>query len=316
MPELVAKTSEAVAVDEDLTTLIDWVNIELVSGFTIIVENAGGGSANALTDVQIDTSDDGGITPSLDQHAGVPAVPIASGVAKTGIFTETAKFLRVRATCAAGEDTTAGAVLLADSSAGRICTLADVKERLGLADTEYDLAINRIIVGLEAIFNTETRRQLLVTATDVTDYYAGMGGILQIKRYPIVSVTSIKEALDFDFASATALIADTDYRQLTNGENGMLYRLYKNWSQVPDSIQLLYRGGYCSAGQTPGEGEFALPADLREAAIEQASFIFKRRDDIGLSGVGFEGGSLSKFSAMKLLPMVEDILKNYRRPSL
>jgi len=314
MPELVAKTSEAVAVDENLTTLIDWVNIELVSGFTIIVENAGGGSANALTDVQIDTSDDGGITPGLDQHDGVPAVPIASGVAKTGIFTETAKFLRVRATCAAGEDTTAEAVLLADSSAGRICTLADVKERLGLADTKYDLAINRIIVGLEAIFDSYTHRKLILNSSDVTEYFTGLGSLLQVKRYPIISITSIKEALDYDFDGADALTANTDYRKV--GDRGILYRILMNWAAFTGSIQLVYRGGFCSAGQTPGEGEVALPADLREAAIEQTSFIFKRRDDIGLSGVGFEGGSMSKFSAMKLLPLVEETLKKYRRLSL
>lgn len=316
MPELVAKTDTAIAVDEDLTVLIDWTNIELVSGFTIIVENAGGGPADDITDVTIDTSDDGGITPSLDQHPGVPAVPIASGVAKAGTFTETAKFLRVRATCAAGEDTTAKAWLLADSSVARICTLADVKDRLGLDKTDYDQVINRIIVGMEAIFDRQTNRELIVTAADVTDYCAGMGTMLQLKRYPIVSLTSIKEALDFDFASATALVANTDYRQLTGGERGILYRMYMNWSQVPDSVQIIYRGGYCPADQTPGANEHALPGDLREAAIEQASFIFKRRDDIGLSGVGFEGGSISKFSAMKLLPMVEEILKKYRRPSL
>ena len=42
MGELVKKTSAAVAVTDELTTLIDWVNIEQVSGFTLIVKNAGG----------------------------------------------------------------------------------------------------------------------------------------------------------------------------------------------------------------------------------------------------------------------------------
>jgi len=59
-----------------------------------------------------------------------------------------------------------------------------------------------------------------------------------------------------------------------------------------------------------------MPADLREAAIEQATFLWKRKDDIGLSAVGFEGGSVSKFSAVELLPMVRQILDNYRRPQL
>ena len=97
MGELVSTTSSAVAVDENLTTLIDWVNIEHVSGFTVIVDNDGGGSADDITDVQIDTSDDGGVTSETDQHAGVPAVPIASGKASLGTFTETAAYVRVRA---------------------------------------------------------------------------------------------------------------------------------------------------------------------------------------------------------------------------
>jgi hypothetical protein len=316
MSELVAKTASAIAVDENLTTLVDWVSIETLAGFTIIVDNAGGGSANDITDVQIDTSDDGGDTPSLDQHDGVPAMPIASGKAAVGTFTETAKFVRVRAKCAATEDTTATALLAADSCVGRICTLADVKDRLGETKTDYDITINRIILGLEAIFGNETGRDLIVNAADVTEHYTGCGPLLQVKRYPVVAVTSIKEAYDYDFASVTALIADTDYRIIGSGKSGIVHRMYAHWAQVRDTIQIIYRGGYCSAGQSPGSGEFALPDDLREAAIQQASFIFKRRDDIGLSGVGFEGGSINKFSAMTLLPMVHDVLQKYRRPGL
>ncbi len=316
MSELVVKTAAAIAVDENLTTLLDWVNIEQVSGFTIIVENAGGGSANDITDVQIDTSDDGGITSSLDQHAGVPAVPIASGSAKSGTFTETAKFLRVRALCAAGEDTTAGAVLLADSTTGRICTLADVKDRLGLTDTEFDLTINQIISGLEELFNSYTKRSLIVNPTDVTEYFRGCGSLLQLNRYPIVAVTSIKVAYDYVFSSATALTENSEYRTVAGGAKGILFRMYGSWPDIPDAVEVIYRGGYCSAGQTPGEGEFAMPADLREAAIEQACFVFKRKDDIGLSAVSAQGGSISKFSAMDLLPMVKKVLDSYRRPSL
>jgi len=314
MPELVAKTSAAVAVDEDLTTLIDWTNIEAVAGFTIIIGNAGGGSANDITDVQIDTSSDGGATSSLDQHDGTPAVPITSGNAKQGTFTETAAFVRIRAKCAAIEDTTATAILLADSSTARICALADVKDRLGLSNTDHDSVINRIITGLEAIFNQYTRRTLLQTSADVTEYYTGQGSYLQLKRYPIITITSVTQSVTYDFDNTDALVADTDYRLVNAGRNGILYRTYNlSWFDTPDSIKVVYRGGYCAAGQSPGDGETAMPADLREAAIEQASFFFKRKDDIGLAGVGFQGGSISKFNPINLLPMVKDILQNYKR---
>jgi len=316
MPELVAKTSESAELSDSLTVLLDWVNIEAFSGFTIVVENAGGGGANDITDVQIDTSDDGGITASEDQHPGVPAVPIADGDAKVGTFTETAAFVRVRALCAEGEDTTANAHLLADSSSARICTLADVKDRLGISDAKHDITINRIISGLELIFDNFTRRKLIANAADVTEYFSALGSYLQLNRYPVISIASIKQAIDYDFDSADALEENTDYRIVNNGKNGIIIRVLLQWFEVPDSVQVIYRGGFCSAGVTPGNGETALPADLREAAIEQASFIFKRRDDIGLAGVGFQGGSISKFSAIELLPMVKNILSNYKKSSL
>jgi hypothetical protein len=316
MAELVKKTSAAVAVTDELTTLIDWVNIEQVSGFTIIVKNAGGGSGNDITDVQIDTSSDGGVTVETDQHAGIPSVPIASGATGVGTFTDTANFLRVRALCATDEDTTAEAWLLADSSVGRICTIDDIKNRLGITSTDHDQTIGRIVLGLEAIFDRYCRRKIIQTGEDVTEYYAGMGRHLQILYYPIISITTIKESYSYDFDSATALTVDTSYRLVGTGKSGILYRIGSSWPDQEDAIQIVYRGGYCSAADTPGDSETALPADLREAAIEQGSFVFKRRDDIGLSSVGFTGGSINKFSAMKLLPMVEAVLKSHIKPSL
>ena len=154
--EFVAQTSSAVAVDADLTTLIDWTNIELFSGatFTLIVANAGGGSANDLTDVTIDTSVDGGTTVLTDQHAGVPAVPIADGNSPSGTFTETAAFVRVRAQCTTDEDTTATALLLASTVSPLLCTLADVKERLGITGTDHDIVLARIGGGIVGIFET------------------------------------------------------------------------------------------------------------------------------------------------------------------
>ena len=314
MGQLIAKTASAVAVTDVLATLLDWTSIELFSGFSVIIENAGGGSGNDITDVQIDTSPDGGVTVSTDQHAGVPAVPIAAGKAATGTFAETAAFVRVRAVCAEGGDTTAKAWLMADSALARICTLADVKGRLGITGTDYDVVLNRIVLGIENIFDNYTRRKLIQTAADVTEYYAGCGQYLQLARYPVIALTSIKQALDYDFDSADALTANEHYR--LRSTDGIIYRLYQEWYSPPESIQVIYRGGYCPAAQTPGTGETALPPELREAAIEQSCFLFKRKDDIGLSSVSAEGGSISKFSAMKLLPLVTDILDSYKKPGL
>ena len=202
------------------------------------------------------------------------------------------------------------------ASAGRICTLADVKDRLGESGVEHDTLLNRLIASLESMFDSYTGRSMIVPSADVTEYYSGRGPFLQLRRYPVVAITSIKEAVDYDFTAADALVANTDYRIVNNGLNGILVRIYSVWDALQDSIQVIYRGGYCAAGVTPGEGKTALPDDLREVAIEQAVYFFKRRDDLGLSSVSFQGGSISKFAPMDLLPIVKRVLDNYKLLSL
>jgi hypothetical protein len=194
-----------------------------------------------------------------------------------------------------------------------IVTLTDVKSRLGLTTVDNDIILERIITGVEAIFNKYTMRTLIAPAEAVTEYYAGASCYLQLNSYPVIAITSIKEAVDYDFASADELVANSDYRIVKGGKNGILYRIAMDWFDVPDCIEVKYRGGYCAAGVTPGTGEIALPDDLREAAILQSTLVFKRKDDIGLSSVGAQGGSASKFTDMELLPMVKDILDNYVR---
>ncbi|MBW8017438.1 MAG: hypothetical protein FVQ82_14760 [Planctomycetes bacterium] len=197
-----------------------------------------------------------------------------------------------------------------------ICTLADVKTRLGLGDTEYDDIINSILDGIDSIFDAETSRTLIAPAADVTETYTGLGRYLSLLAYPLISITSVIESYDHDFTTGTTLTAGTDYWQMSAGKNGILYRSGVSWVSVPDCIQVVYRAGFCAAGVSPGEGEHALPADLTEAGIQQASLIFKRRDDIGLSSHGFDGGSIDKFQQVDLLPLVKKTLKKYERPSL
>ncbi len=199
----------------------------------------------------------------------------------------------------------------ADSVAGRICTLADVKDRLGLGTTEYDSVINRIIAGVEAIFDSYTMRKLILNDEDETLYWTGSGGQrIILPRYPIVSITSIKEAIDWNFADADALVENTDFRIVAER---FLYRAGLRWPMREDSIEIKYKGGYVPAGQSPGENETAMPADLREAAILQATFIYERRNSISQSANSFQGGSVTFSEKMDLLPMVKNVLDNYKR---
>jgi hypothetical protein len=194
-----------------------------------------------------------------------------------------------------------------------LCTLDDIKTRLGDIGTEYDAMLTRMIASFASYADTHTGWTLIAPAAAVTEYYTGCGQYLQLKSFPLIAITSIKEAMDYDFANADALVLNTDYRPLNGGLKGVLFRTFIGWLDTPDGIQIIHRSGFCAAGVTPATGETALPDDLREAAIEQVSFIFKRRDDIGLSSNSMQGGSINVFSSMDLLPLVKSILDKYRR---
>jgi len=199
---------------------------------------------------------------------------------------------------------------------GNMCTVEDVKTRLGLSDTDYDDIITQIVGGVDSIFDQRTYRTLIAPVAAVTEYYSGLGYYLQLNRYPVISIASITESYDYDFDNSTPLTVNQDYRQMNSGKNGILYKRLGGWLDAPDCIQVEYRGGFCAAGVAPGAGEHALPDDLREAAIQQTSLIFKRRDDIGLTSHGFDGGSVDILQSISLLAEVKETLKHYRRPSL
>lgn len=198
----------------------------------------------------------------------------------------------------------------------KLCTLANVTDRLNETSSDYDTMLTSIIEALEPLFDNYLDRSLIVTAEDVTEYYSPAGDMLQIKRYPVVSITSVKESIDYDFDNTDAYTANEEYRLINDGKRGVIYRMYSAFFSVPDCLQVIYRGGYTAAGDSPGDGETALPSDIVEAAIEQACHIFQRRNDIGLAAVSFDGGSISKYEQVKLLPGVKQILEKYRRPAL
>ncbi|MFA5187039.1 MAG: hypothetical protein WC551_11205 [Patescibacteria group bacterium] len=197
-----------------------------------------------------------------------------------------------------------------------LCLRQDIKDRLGLnsTDTQHDDVIDQILAGFSARADSHTGRTLTAPAAAVTEYYTGLCHLLHLRRYPIISITSVKESWTNDFTNdVTELVEGTDFRQASGGANGIIQKLYGIFAAAFESVQVVYRGGFAAPDAVLTAGETALPADLREAAIMQCSFVFKRRDDIGLEGVSFDGGSFSKFSAMKLLPEVAAVLDSYKR---
>lgn len=312
--QLLAK-QQNIAIEDAAGVLIDWIDISGSQSLNLVVINDGEAEDNAIASLLLETSNDGGVTLASEATELLTA-PIALTASKTIAITPTTTHMRLKAACAEDESTQASAYLMADSIEGAICTLADIKTRLAITSTDYDIMIRAIVNGIERLFCNYCGREFIVPVSDITEYYSGQGARLQLRRYPLVSITSIKQSSFYDFDNADSLVADTDYRILNNGKEGILYRVNRQWLGLDDSIQIVYRAGYQAAGAQPATGFEPMPADLREAAIQQCCLVFKRRDDIGLSGVSFDGGSMNKFTSLDLLPLVKQTLEQYKRITL
>jgi hypothetical protein len=91
-----------------------------------------------------------------------------------------------------------------------LCSLADVKEELGIAVTTYDTRIERLIQAINAEIESYCGR-VLYYATGIAESVAGFGGTrLLLARTPIVSITSITidglalAATDYEVEDAAA----------------------------------------------------------------------------------------------------------------
>jgi hypothetical protein len=196
---------------------------------------------------------------------------------------------------------------------GCLCTRDDLRERCNIedSDTQYDALMDSIIRGVSGKFDIETNRTLLLNASDVTETFKGGLGVIIVPRFPIVSVTSVTESLDYDWASETALTADDDYRVVK--KTGSIYRLHCTFLSGPDVVQIVYKGGYVGPEDTATTSQTALPDEIREAAIQQAQFIFQRREAVGLTSTSSPGLSVSTYSGSDMMPQVKSVLRKYRR---
>lgn len=208
------------AVTESLTTLIDWVNIQQADVFIPLMENVGGGSADDITDVQIDSSSDGGTTIDTDDDDGGITVPLsaATGFAR-GTFAKSdltyKKWIRVRAKCAAGNDTTVSCWLTATSTDRLTLTeLADeVRNETGTIDDTELLTATRVykyldwaqreiarrVVGLYDLHVESTTDIALATDTKTYSLSSLTYPICHLHRIRMIDTSSLANCRDLEF---------------------------------------------------------------------------------------------------------------------
>jgi hypothetical protein len=152
-----------------------------------------------------------------------------------------------------------------------LTTLASVKQQGGIASTDLtrDNRIRGLIDGVSSIVNKYLNRNL--AADDYTEYYTGNNSpILQLRNYPVISVTRICVDLggysgqaSGAFPASNDLVEGVDYCILPGangiGSTGRIRRIGQAWytpasralgqvvNQQPSdvgNIMVVYRAGY------------------------------------------------------------------------
>ena len=176
-----------------------------------------------------------------------------------------------------------------------------VKEYLGIKsdDTTKDFLLAELVERISAIMAKRCHRTFEFEA-NLTEFYDGDGlsRELVVRRYPIVSVTSLYDDPDRTYTSAT-LIAGTDYT--VDNEWGIIRLDGFRFLKGLQNIKVVYDGGYK-----------VVPQDLERAALILCAADFL--DSQGELKVSSDVETVNKIEGQR--KEAEKILDLYVRPIL
>src|SRR4051794_14089631 len=195
-----------------------------------------------------------------------------------------------------------------------LAPLDTLKARLAIdpLNVQYDDLLTNTLLALSARFDAETNRTLARTL-DATFEFDADNTEISVPCYPIESVSKFElkttEAEGWFEATAVAYLL----------RNQCIISLHSPLSTInsqPSTCRVTYTGGYLLPGSADVPSAFPLPPELEQAAIEQATAWFLRRDMLALDTSWPKGGILQRFSKLDLLLPVQQVISRYRRLSL
>ena len=203
-----------------------------------------------------------------------------------------------------------------------LTTLANVKARLKLADSDQtdDDLLAGIIIGVSTRFEMECNRTFGYAIGAIEEFTGDLTEIFA-RYYPVDLSQPIvfQYATTFNPASAEAPgwqtpVDPVDFLVRKGCVIALENRLAE-WNQLG---RVTYSGGYVlpdgsSPAPPPGSSPPALPQDLQNAAVEQVAYWYQGRSRLGLASVSGDGGAVTQYKTLDLLPSVRAVLAKYER---
>lgn len=190
--------------------------------------------------------------------------------------------------------------------------LSTLKARLNIdrGDTADDALLTNALTGLSQRFAGECNRQFDYQ-DDATFTFRANEMDIRVDRYPIASVTGF--ALKDSGTTGWHVVTGADVPDFVIGPQQNIIELASPLGDSAQIAQVTYSGGYILPGDSNSDGSIALPSDLEQAAVEQLAYWYQRRNQLGLVSISGDGGSISQFRALDLLPNVQAVLRQYER---
>jgi len=152
-------------------------------------------------------------------------------------------------------------------SAGDLTTYAKVKAELGLADDTDQAYINTLITMVSAVISDYCNRTFEDAA--YTEYHNGnWNKTLNLKQYPVNSITSIHDDVGLEYGSDTLIDSD-DYA--TDMAAGIVELLSSVFAKGVKNIKVVYNAGYTT-----------IPSGLEYWAVKLVAKAYSTRGKDGI----------------------------------
>ena len=182
-----------------------------------------------------------------------------------------------------------------------LCTLDQVRdygELKGLTAQDEDV-IEDLITRVTTLFENYVNKK--IKSREFTEYYDGHGEYnLVTNQYPIISIDSIKDDVNWEWGSDTT-VGSTDYRIHTDKTYVVLQTTLQNAIQ---NVKIVYTAGYAT-----------IPTDIVQACIEEVLRKYRHRTDFDVTAMSQENGSVT-YTEKGLLTGTKAILDKYKRVGL
>src|SRR5438105_419612 len=190
-----------------------------------------------------------------------------------------------------------------------LAQLSTIKKRLSidLFDTTDDVLITNILKMVSARFAAECNRTFDYGAGLTCEFRADQLCIL-VSRPPIELVSQFE--LKTNESEGWILQSGIDY--LLSPKKSFVELSFPIGSQR-QLARITYTGGYVLPGGIPAGNQIPLPDDIEQACVEQVSFWYQRRAQLGLLSITSGDATVQHFKSVDLLPQVEAVLKHYER---